>query len=158
MATDPLGGSADTHRFGVRCARCGRTQPPDRRPPIAHWPYCVFCAAPLPVQRWVAMPPLGLGPAPRVRRVSLPYAGPPRYGALHPAWGFPPVARLREHDPLPGEDSARPVSDASLGRRLTAAVSLALATFLACLAAGPAGGWRVPLRRRRPRLGLGAPR
>lgn len=145
MATDSLGGSADTHRFGVRCARCGRTQPPDRRPPIAHWPYCVFCAAPLPVQRWVAMPPQGSGPAPRVRRVSLPYAGPPRYGAFHPGWGFPPVARLREHDPLPDQDAAQPVTDASLRRRFTAAISLALAAFLACLVAAAAEGWRFAL-------------
>lgn len=84
-----------TNPYGVRCSRCARTQPPDRAPTVARWPYCIYCAAPLRRTRWVAHPPAGLGPAPRIRRLDAPYAGPPRYGLHHPAWGFPPVAKLR---------------------------------------------------------------
>lgn len=143
MATDAGGGSAVAYRFGVRCSRCGRTQPPDRRPTVASWPYCVFCAAPLVVRRWVAAPPPGLGPAPRVHRADAPYSGPPSYGAFPPAWGFPPVARLR----LPPDSKADPPagSDGSLRLRFVAAIGLTLSAFVVCLAAAGAEAWRFAL-------------
>jgi hypothetical protein len=142
-ATDS-GWGADAHRFGVRCSRCGRTQPPDRQPTVERWPYCVYCAAPLAVQRWVAAPPAGLGPPPRLRRTAAAYQGPPRYGLLHPGWGFPPIARLRTPEPTT-EASGESVFTAALGRRFTAAISLALAVFLVGLAAAASETWRFAL-------------
>lgn len=145
MESAPAGGRAEAHRFGVRCTRCGRTQPPDRLPTVARWPYCGYCAAPLSVQRWVATPPPGMGPAPRVRRVVVPYAGPPRYGPVHPGWGFPPVARLRTHDLPPDSATERRLRAARLGPRFSVAISLALAAFLTCCAAAAAEAWRFAL-------------
>lgn len=141
MATGAEGGSAMAHPFGVRCSRCGRTQPPDRVPAVTQWPYCVFCAAPLALHRWVAAPPPGLGPAPRVHRVDAPYLGPPGYGAVHPTWGFPPVARLRV--PVPSAGAVG--SGRSLRIRFVAAIGLTLSAFVVCLAAAGAEAWRFTL-------------
>lgn len=174
------GAHVEADNFGVRCSGCGRTQPPDRQPTVMRWPYCVYCAAPLSMTRWVASPPAGLGPAPRIRRVEMPYLGPPRYGAVHPGWGFPPVAQLRDdigdsnsvvggsgagnggvdgsdngigNDSVGGNrvgsaaarEAARQLSEASLGHRLSAAISLTLATGVTCLASAAAEGWRFSL-------------
>lgn len=147
-ATDAIPGDpgTDAHRFGVRCSRCGRTQPHDRQPPVSQWPYCVYCASPLDLVRWVALPPPGLGPAPRVRRVTAPYGGPPRYGLVHPEWGFPPIARLRVDDVADPVTARRPAVPAPmLRRRCTAAISLALAATLGALAAAAAESWRFAL-------------
>lgn len=57
--------------------------------------HCLYCGTALTGARWVAHPPPGLGPQPRLRRLRLPYRGPSAYGATHPQWGFPPVARVR---------------------------------------------------------------
>jgi hypothetical protein len=137
--------NVDAHRFGVRCSRCGRTQPPDRQPSVSRWPYCVYCAAPLAVQRWVAMPPAGGGPALRVRRPAASYHGPPRYGGRHPGWGFPPIARLRSPDPSPGAVAGHAGFDAALGRRFTVTIGLALAVFVVALAAAGSESWRYAL-------------
>ena len=52
---------------GVRCLRCHLVQPPV---PPGHYT-CVACGAILPLQRWVAHPPLGAsGPAPQRRAIA----------------------------------------------------------------------------------------
>lgn len=147
----PIGARHDEARFGVRCPQCARTQPGQpATPAFAGQPgqpryaglptsqHCVYCGATLAVTRWVATPPPGLGPPPRVRRIARPYTGPPSYGPSHPPWGFPPVAKrlpVSELHPVP----APPL-------RLTAvAMVAAFATGLACLLAAGAEAWRYGL-------------
>jgi len=138
MSTSPWGvrpfraAPDDQQRFGVRCPRCARTQPPTSGTSYA----CVYCGAPLPVRRWIAHPPPGSGIPRRARLVRRPYAGPPRYGATHPQWGFPPViwrsATLAETEAAP----------AARVRALIPLAVLAGATALACLVAAGAEAWR----------------
>lgn len=137
----------DEARFGVRCPRCARTQPgqealqtPARYagPPAPQ--HCVYCGAPLFTARWVANPPPGMGPPPRVRRVTRPYDGPPRYGQTHPLWGFPPVAKA----PPGADEPAAAVPPAPL-RLTSVAVVSALATALTSLLAAGAEVWRYRL-------------
>lgn len=132
------------------CPRCGRTQPP--LPAGARG--CVFCAAPLPVQRWRAEVPIGAGPRLRPAapsggsfgmpgagmpgRVTDAYPGPPSYFDRPPRWGFPPVVWRAV---AVGEPHAADVPT----RVLRAARYLcALAAVLAAVAAG-AEGWRFAL-------------
>jgi hypothetical protein len=122
----------DQQRFGVRCPRCARTQPPTAGTSYA----CLYCGAPLPVRRWMAHPPPGSGIPRRVRLVRRPYTGPPRYGATHPHWGFPPViwrsATLGE-------------AEAPAAARVRALIPLAVlagVTALACVVAAGAEVWR----------------
>ncbi len=76
----------------MRCARCGRTQPPLPRGVRS----CVYCSSPLPVQRWRADPPLTARPRPSpIPAVERAYLGPPSYRGRHPKWGFPPVVWRR---------------------------------------------------------------
>jgi hypothetical protein len=123
----------------VRCQRCWRTQPP--LPPGVT--SCVFCSAPLPVQRWIAHPPASAMPpaaVPPVRRRTWrgPYAGPPTYGPRHPMWGFPRVA-WRSGEVIVSADD-EPVRQPLRGLFLAQAVCL-----VAALLAATAGGaeiWR----------------
>ncbi|MBN9610680.1 MAG: DUF4328 domain-containing protein [Actinobacteria bacterium] len=100
--------------------------------------------------RWVAHPPPGLGPQPRVRRLRWPYSGPPSYGRAHPTWGFPPVARLRGGRP----DGESIVAPRATG--LAAAAVLCCGTAFAACAAAVAETWRYALLLRGRTLVLGA--
>lgn len=100
--------------------------------------------------RWVAHPPPGLGPRPRVRRLRWPYSGPPSYGHMHPTWGFPPVARLRG-----GRPDEEPVA-APRVTGLVAAAVLCCGTALAACAAAAAETWRFALLLRGRTVVLGA--
>jgi hypothetical protein len=127
----------DERRFGVRCTRCARTQPPLPRGVYT----CVYCGAPLALRRWVAHPPPGVGPRRRIRLLRRPYAGPPSYGGAHPAWGFPPV--IWRSATVTGEESDARSAPRVRGLRTVAA--LALLTGVACVAAAAAEGWRFAL-------------
>jgi hypothetical protein len=122
----------DDQRFGIRCPRCARTQPPTAGTSYA----CVYCGAPLPVRRWIAHPPPGSGIPRRIRLVRRPYAGPPRYGATHPGWGFPPVTWRTATLAEPAA-----ATSARAGALIPLAV-LAGVTALACLVAAGAELWR----------------
>jgi len=123
---------------GLRCLRCARTQPPLPRGVRT----CVYCSAPLPVQRWRADPPPNLHPtgraarAPRRRRV---YFGPPSYGAAHPRWGFPATVWRGA-----GHDDPQAGTVVPLGR-LRLAAALCWATGAAALAAAGGEIWRFVL-------------
>lgn len=115
----------------VQCLRCARVQPPLPRGVRT----CVFCSAPLPVQRWRATPPPGAGlqrPGPPVSR---PYFGPPGYGDRPPRWGFPPVV-WRAAPP------AASVAPELPSRALTRPAALCLATAVVALVAAGAELWR----------------
>lgn len=144
------GGYDDPARFGVRCPRCARTQPPvpqsgaEPEPPRQSLPYCVYCGTPLSTVRWVADTPPGLGPAPYIRRVRLPYFGPPHYGPSHPLWGFPTVAVVASAQIDPAA-SKRATAIREVGRRLSVAIVLSFTTTFAALASGAAELWRFTL-------------
>ncbi|SDO52367.1 protein of unknown function [Nakamurella panacisegetis] len=94
---------------------------------------CVYCSAPLPVQRWRADRPRGLGPATKSRPSPgrTPYLGPPSYGARPPRWGFPPVVW---RDLVPAEaDTSRdsPVTALRVGRWAAAITGVAALTAAA---------------------------
>ena len=127
--------AADERRFGVRCPRCARTQPPS--PQTAY--RCAYCGAPLPVRRWMAHPPPGLGPARTARLVRRPYQGPPGYGAAHPRWGFPPV--IWRSATVGG---AAPAGRARV-RGLRPVTMLSWLAAIACVVAAGAEGWRFAL-------------
>lgn len=125
---------SDRRRFGTRCPRCARTQPP-----AAGRLSCAYCGAPLPVRRWVAHPPPGAGIPRRARLLRRPYAGPPGYRGGHPTWGFPAVTwrgATVAPEGAPREPRVRgPV----------VVVVLAGLTALACLVAAGAESWRFAL-------------
>jgi hypothetical protein len=113
------------------CSRCARVQPPLPRGVRT----CVFCSAPLPLQRWRATPPPGVvldRPAPPVMR---PYFGPPSYGDRPPRWGFPPVVWRAAPPAGPGEPEPP-------ARALTQAAALCLITAVVALLAAGAELWR----------------
>jgi hypothetical protein len=132
----PWAPTEDGRRFGVRCTRCARTQPP--LPGRAYT--SVYCGAPLALRRWVAHPPPGIGPSRRVRLLRRPYAGPPSYGGTHPSWGFPPV--IWRSATLPAQD---PADRGARVRGLRMVAALAVLTAVACLVAAAAEGWRFAL-------------
>lgn len=115
----------------VQCLRCARVQPPLPRGVRT----CVYCSAPLPVQRWRADPPPGSTPAQRSRRMSRPYSGPPSYGRRPPRWGFPPVVWKAE---APPEQPRGEVPS----RVLTRVAALCVVTAVAALVATGAEFWR----------------
>lgn len=113
------------------CLRCARVQPPLPRGVRT----CVYCSAPLPVQRWRAEPPPGVvldRPAPRVFR---PYFGPPTYGDRPPRWGFPPVVWRAAAPAGPVVVELRP-------RSLARAAALCLVSAAVALVAAGAELWR----------------
>ncbi len=136
--------------MGVRCIRCARTQPP--LPGRVRT--CVYCSAPLPVQRWRADPPpagtVPPGRSPEAPGTALhrgssgvrhrPYSGPPSYGPQHPTWGFPTMvwrpARVGD-----------PVQTAAAPRRPPLVVAAVLCGLTCAVALTAAGGeiWRFVL-------------
>lgn len=68
--------------------------------------------------------------------------GPPRYGATHPTWGFPPVARLQ---PAGDETATAAPGPAATRRSLSVAIVAALTAAVACAALGAAETWRFVL-------------
>ena len=128
----------------VRCTRCQIPQPLQSAGPQR----CVACGAPL--QRWVAHPPAGAGPAdggptaaklrkpPRLKR-ERPYVGPPSYRGGHPQWAFPPVV-WRD---LPDETPVVPVDDPAAALRWAA--GFAVVTAVTALVAAGAEIWRFVL-------------
>ncbi len=135
-------GGTDSDRFGTRCPRCARTQPPLPRGAYT----CVYCGATLPLRRWVAHPPPGARGTLRVRLIRRPYSGPPSYGAAHPLWGFPPVVwRAATVDAASGDPAIAgrtPEVRAPAPRWVAVAAAV---TAAACLAAACAEGWRYVL-------------
>lgn len=130
-------------RTQVRCRRCARSQP---RLPTGVYS-CVYCGSQLPLQRWLAHPPLGRLPTDRpapVRPRDGSYGGPPRYPAAHPRWGFPPVGWRPARAPDPDARVVPPV----VGLRATAAAAFITAVFAAAAGAGELWRFRLMLRGR----------
>ena len=117
------------------CPRCGRSQPGLPRGVYS----CVYCSAPLPVQRWFATVPPGVSDAPAPRPVRRPYLGPPAYRGRHPNWGFPTVA-WRPAELTEGSNAPTPPL-----RLLNWLAALAWATALMGLLAAAAETWRLVL-------------
>lgn len=115
----------------VQCLRCARVQPSLPRGVRT----CVYCSAPLPVQRWRADPPTGATRAPGARRVPRQYSGPPSYGNRPPRWGFPPVVWKAA---APAEQPRGDVPSRALSR----VAVLCLVTAVAALVAAGAELWR----------------
>ncbi|MTD15632.1 DUF4328 domain-containing protein [Nakamurella sp. YIM 132087] len=123
----------------MRCPRCARTQPP--MPRGVH--SCVYCSAPLPIQRWRAHPPPGVTVGRRPEPPPRAYHGPPSYHGRPPRWGFPTVIWRTATVQTESDDAAGVLGRARSALRIGALT--AGLTALAAVIAASGETWRYVL-------------
>lgn len=137
------GQAGSATQFGLRCSRCGRSQPALPRGIYT----CVYCSALLPVPRWQAVVPPGVSVAKPAPPRPRPYGGPPSYRGQPPRWGFPPVI-WRPAEVVSAADHATEPRGPVRGLRVTVTMFALLAVLSLAGSVGEFWRFRLLLRGR----------